>query len=57
MVRSVKLTMGGAYAFGSDARSISTVFVPPGGRPVLTETPLDVKVSRIRMLVGFEFGR
>jgi hypothetical protein len=57
MVGSVKLTMGAAYAFGSDARSISTVLVPPGGGPVLTETPLEVRFSRFRMLVGFDFGR
>jgi hypothetical protein len=56
MVGSVKLTMGGAYSFGSDPRSISTVLVPPGGRPVLTSTPVDVKFHRFRMLLGFDFG-
>jgi hypothetical protein len=56
-VKSVKLTMGGAYAFGSDTRSISTLIVPPGGAPVLTPTPFDVRYSRLTVLVGFEFGR
>jgi hypothetical protein len=57
VVRSVKLTMGAAYAFGSDLRSISTLLVPPGGPPALTTTPLDVKFSRLRLLLGFDFGR
>jgi hypothetical protein len=57
VVGSVKLTMGGAYAFGSDVRSITTLVVPPGGPPALTPTPLDVKFSRLRVLVGFDFGR
>ena len=57
MVRSVKLTMGAGYSFGSDPRTITTVLVPPAGAPVLTQTPIDVKYSRIRMLVGFDFGR
>jgi hypothetical protein len=57
LLGSVKLTMGAAYAFGSDNRSISTLYVPPGGTPVLTASPLDVKYSRIRVLVGFDFGR
>lgn len=57
MVGSVKVTMGGAYAFGSDSRSISTIRVPPDGVPALTPSPLDVKYSRIRVLVGFDFGR
>jgi hypothetical protein len=57
MVRDVKLTMGGAYAFGSDERPITTVNVPLGGLPVLTQTPADVKYSRLRLMVGFDFGR
>ena len=57
LTRSVKLTMGAAYAFGSDARSITTLIVPPGGAPVLTPTPFDVKFSRFRVLLGFDFGR
>ena len=57
MVGSVKLTMGAAYAFGSDERSISTIVVPPGGPPALSPTPVDVKYSRFRVLVGFDFGR
>lgn len=57
MVGSVKLTMGAAYAFGSDARSISTIVIPPEGPPALQPTPLDVKFSRLRLLVGFDFGR
>jgi serine/threonine-protein kinase len=57
VVKSMKLTMGGAYSFGSDARSIPTLIVPPGGAPVLISAPLDVKYSRLRVLVGFDFGR
>jgi hypothetical protein len=57
VVRSVKLTMGAAYAFGSDSRSISTLIVPPSGGPVLTPIPFEVKSQRIRLLVGFDFGR
>jgi hypothetical protein len=57
MVGDVKLTMGTAYAFGSDNRPIATVSLPPGGVPVLTQSPLDVSFSRLRVLVGFDFGR
>jgi hypothetical protein len=57
VVRDIKLTMGAAYAFGSDVRSVSALVVPPGGPPVLTPTPLDVKFSRLRVLLGFDFGR
>jgi hypothetical protein len=57
VVGTVKLTMGAAYAFGSDQRSVSTLVVPPGGPPALTPTPLDVKFSRLRVLLGFDFGR
>lgn len=57
MVGNVKLTVGTAYAFGSDVRSISTLIVPPGGVPALTPLPLDVKLSRVRLLVGFDFGQ
>ena len=32
VTHNVKLTMGAAYAFGSDERSIATLIVPPGGR-------------------------
>ena len=56
MVKSMKLTMGGAYSFGSDTRSIPVLIVPPGGAPVLTSAPLDVKYSRLRVLIGFDFG-
>jgi hypothetical protein len=35
MVGSTKLTMGAAYAFGSDDRSIPVLNVPPSGPPVL----------------------
>jgi hypothetical protein len=57
MVGDVKLTMGAAYAFGSDSRPIATLSLPPDGVPVLTQSPLDVKFSRLRVLVGFDFGR
>jgi hypothetical protein len=57
MVGHVKLTMGAAYAFGSDTRTVATVVVPPSGRPVLTPSPLDVSYHRFRVLVGFDFGR
>jgi hypothetical protein len=57
VVRGSKLTIGAAYAFGSDGRSISTLYVPPGGLPVLTSWPLEVKYSQIRVLVGIDFGR
>jgi hypothetical protein len=57
LTHSVKLTLGAAYAFGSDQRSITTLAVPPGRPPVLTPAPFDVKFSRIRVLLGFDFGR
>ena len=57
MVGHVKLTMGAAYAFGNDTRTVATVVVPPSERPVLTTSPLDVKYQRFRVLVGFDFGR
>jgi hypothetical protein len=57
MVGNVKLTMGAAYSYGSDTRAVSTLFVPPGGEPELTQAPLDVKLSKIRVLVGFDFGK
>ena len=57
VVGSVKVTMGAAYAFGSDPRSISVIAVPPGGPPAPAQTNLDVKFSRFNMLVGFDFGR
>jgi hypothetical protein len=57
MVKDVKLTMGAAYAFGSDTRPVATVSLPPDGAPVLTQSPLDVRFSRLRVLVGFDFGR
>jgi hypothetical protein len=57
MIGNVKLTMGAAYAFGSDSRPIATVYIPPGGEPVLAPAQLDTKYSRIRVLVGFDFGR
>jgi hypothetical protein len=56
-VKDVKLTLGAAYAFGSDSRSIPTLVVPPGEPPALTPTPTDVKYQRLRVLVGFDFGR
>jgi hypothetical protein len=57
VVGDVTLTMGAAYAFGSDTRTVATVVVPPNDRPVLTPSPLDVKYQRFRVLVGFDFGR
>jgi hypothetical protein len=49
--------MGLAYAFGSDRRTISTIIVPPEGPPALVPVPFDVGFSRVRVLVGFDFGR
>jgi len=57
MVGDVKVTMGAAYAFGSDSRPILVLSLPPDGVPVLSQSPLDVKFSRVRVLVGFDFGR
>jgi hypothetical protein len=57
LVGDAKLTMGAAYAFGRDTRTVSTLVVDPGAPPVLTPTPLDVKFSRLRVLIGFDFGR
>jgi hypothetical protein len=57
MVGDVKLTMGAAYAFGSDVRPVDTLDLPPDGVPVLRTSPLDVRFSRIRVLLGFDFGR
>jgi hypothetical protein len=57
MVKSMKLTMGGAYSFGNDTRTITTLLVPPNGPPVLTPQPFDVQYSRLRVLIGFDFGR
>ena len=57
IVGDVKLTMGGAYSFGSDEREINTITVPPGTLPILTESTFDVNYSRVRVLIGFDFGR
>jgi hypothetical protein len=57
MVNNVKLTMGAAYAFGADNRSVSALVIPPGSVPVLTPISLEGKFSRIRVLIGFDFGR
>lgn len=57
MVGDVKLTMGGAYSFGGDTRLIDTITVPVGTLPVLTRSAFDVSYSRVRVLVGFDFGR
>ena len=57
MVGDVKVTMGAAYAFGSDSRPILVLSLPPDRVPVLSQSPLDVKFSRVRVLVGFDFGR
>jgi hypothetical protein len=56
-VGTVKLTMGGAYSFGADDRPIVTLSVPPGTLPAVTQTAFDVHYSRVRVLVGFDFGR
>jgi hypothetical protein len=56
-VGTVKLTLGAAYAFGSDVRTIPTLIVSPGGVPVIDQAPLDVRYSRIKVLFGFDFGR
>jgi hypothetical protein len=55
-VGNATLTVGAAYAFGSDERQVSTVLVPDGGPPVLTPLPLHVRFSRVRVLVGVDFG-
>ena len=57
VVGHVKLTMGAAYAFGSDTRTVATIVVPPGGRPALIPSSLDAKYQRFRVLVGFDFGQ
>ena len=57
LVGSTKLTMGAAYSFGADDRPIVTLSVPPGTLPVLTQPVFDVNYSRVRVLVGFDFGR
>ncbi len=57
VVGNAKLTMGAAYSFGKDDRQIATVAVEPGQPPVLKQTAFDVKYSRVRVLVGFDFGR
>jgi hypothetical protein len=57
VVRDVKLTLGAAYSFGSDSRPIDILSLPPDGVPLLTQSPLDVKFSRVRVLLGFDFGR
>lgn len=57
LVGAAKLTMGLAYAFGGDDRLLPIVELPPGGPPALGATPLDVGYSRLRVLVGFDFGR
>ena len=57
IVGDVKLTMGGAYSFGSDEREINTITVPPGTVPILTQSTFDVSYSRVRVLIGFDFGR
>jgi hypothetical protein len=57
MVGSVKLTLGAAYAFGSDPRTVSAIQVPPGGRPTVGPVLLDVKYNELKFLLGFDFGR
>jgi hypothetical protein len=57
-VAQVKLTVGAAYAFGGDTRTVATLVVPEAGSPpVLTDVPLDTRFMRFRMMVGFDFGR
>jgi hypothetical protein len=56
-VRQAKFTLGVAYAFGGDVRPASVVAVPPGGPPAVGETPVDVSFSRLKVLIGFDFGR
>jgi len=56
LVRDVKFTLGVAYAFGSDSRRTSVITVPPGGPPAVDETPVDVSFSRLKVLIGFDFG-
>jgi hypothetical protein len=56
-VREAKFTLGVAYAFGEDPRTLSAIVVPPGSPPELGDVPLDVSFSRLKVLVGFDFGR
>jgi hypothetical protein len=56
-VRDVKFTLGLAYAFGSDPRDPTFILVPPQGPPQLRETSIDVSFSRLKVLIGFDFGR
>jgi hypothetical protein len=57
VVRGVKLTLGVAYEFGSDSRTTSAILLPPGGEPEVGPVPIDVKYSRLKALLGFDFGR
>jgi hypothetical protein len=57
LVHDVKFTLGVAYAFGGDERPTTVVAVPPGQAPVVAETPVDIHFSRLKVLIGFDFGR
>jgi len=43
-------------ARGSDSRRTSVIVFPPEGPPVRDETPVDVSFSRLKVLIGFDFG-
>ena len=55
-VRQVKFTLGLAYAFGGDERPTTVIALPPGGPPAAAETPVDIRFSRLKVLIGFDFG-
>ena len=55
-IAGVKLTLGAEYATGKDTRSFTALVVPPEGAPALASLPLEVKYSRFRVLLGFDFS-
>jgi hypothetical protein len=56
-VRQAKFTLGVAYAFGDDVRPTTVVAIPPDGPPAVGQTPVDIHFSRLKVLIGFDFGR
>jgi hypothetical protein len=55
-VLQAKFTLGIAYAFGGDERMLGVVMVPPQSPPQLGQAPIDVSFSRLKVLIGFDFG-